>query len=315
MTPPDQALPEAAEEAADQLYGVPPGEFVTTRKALAAQAKADGDAAAAKAIAALRKPNAAGWLVNLLVREQPDQIATLLDLGAAMRKAQSRLAAQDLKALSAQRQKLVRALAGQAYDLATDQGEQVSRTVVNQVEDTLSAALADPDCAEQVRGGRLLGPLSYSGFGPAGLTLVPQPTADEGDEAAADEASGDSASVDEAAAGRARRRAQVEHARQVQEATAAVTVAHREVVKAERAAEALTRTLEKAQRTAEQAHATVEELRARLHDAEQAAGKAQARADDTEQALAENARAGETAREQLADAQQVLDDLEAHPPG
>ena len=300
MTP---ELPESAQEAADELYGVAPADFVATRKALAARAKADGDPAAAKAIAALRKPNQSAWLVNLLVREHPEQIATLIDLGAAMRRAQSRLAAQDLKALSAQRQQLVRALAGQAYDLATDLGEKVSRSVVNQVEDTLSAALADPDCAEQVRGGRLLGPLQYSGFGPAGLTLVPaaepEPTADDADD-------------DEA---RARRRAQVEHARRVQEATAAVTVAQRAVAKAEHAADALAKSLEKAERAAGQAHATLEELRASLAEAEDAASRAQARADDTRRALDENARAADQARSELARAQELLDRLEADQPG
>ena len=54
-------LPERAEEAADELYGVPPGDFVATRNAHAALAKADGDGAAARAIAGLRKPNQAGW--------------------------------------------------------------------------------------------------------------------------------------------------------------------------------------------------------------------------------------------------------------
>lgn len=297
------SLPERAEEAADELYGLLPGEFVAHRNALAAQAKADGDGAAAKAIAGLRKPTQAGWLVNLLVRQEPEQITNLLELGTAMRRAQSRLAAKDLKALSAQRQKLVRAMASQAYELAVELGEQVSRTALNQVEDTLSAALADPASAEQVRGGRLLSPLTYSGFGPAGLTLVPEPV-----QAPAPQA------PDEDDEARARRRAQVEHARKVQEATAAVTVASRALVKAEKSAEALTKSRDKAQAAVDQAQTAAEELENRLEQARKTADKAGATLDATEQALAETLTAAEQGRAALAQAQQTLDELEAAAP-
>lgn len=270
----------ALDAAADELYGVHPSEFVEVRNGLAAQAKASGDKATAKAVAALRKPNQAAWLVNLLVREEPEQLAALLDLGVAMRKAQARLSAGDLKALSAQRQKLVRALAGQAYDLAADHDEQVSRTVLNQVEDTLSAALADPDAGELVRAGRLLGPLTYSGFGPAGLSLVPSPVAVEDDRATGE--------PDESAAQKARRRAQVEHARKVQEATAAVTVAHRALVKAERATDTLTKAQDKARAAAEQAQALVADLAAKLEAAQRSARAATDKLHGAAEALTRN---------------------------
>ncbi|MDT5213828.1 MAG: hypothetical protein QOK18_2067, partial [Mycobacterium sp.] len=57
-----------AEADIDTLYGVPPEEFMALRKELVAAAKKRGDADAAKLIGAARRPTAAAWVVNLLVR-------------------------------------------------------------------------------------------------------------------------------------------------------------------------------------------------------------------------------------------------------
>ena len=60
------------DEVADELYAVPPEEFVALRTTRQDEAKADGDKALAKEIGALPKPSAAAWACNLLVREQRD---------------------------------------------------------------------------------------------------------------------------------------------------------------------------------------------------------------------------------------------------
>ena len=57
------------DEVADELYEVPPEEFIALRKARQDEAKADGDKALAKEIGALPKPSAAAWACNLLVRD------------------------------------------------------------------------------------------------------------------------------------------------------------------------------------------------------------------------------------------------------
>jgi hypothetical protein len=115
------------DEAADELYAALPKDFVATRSALVAAAKAAGDKDLAKAIGGLRRPVTAAWLVNLLVREAGDEVGALLELGAAMRHAQARLSGAELRTLSMQRQQVTRALASRAYALAGERGETVSR--------------------------------------------------------------------------------------------------------------------------------------------------------------------------------------------
>ena len=129
------------------------------------QAKADGDKALAKEIGALPKPSAAAWACNLLVREHRDEIENLVELGTLLREAQENLAGDQLRALDVQRRQLVAALTRQARALANDRGHPVSTAVATQVEETLRAAMADPDAGEALLSGRLTSPMSYSGMG------------------------------------------------------------------------------------------------------------------------------------------------------
>src|SRR4051794_39702905 len=80
-----------ADEVAGELYALPPGQFTASRNARVKDAKAAGDQQAAARIAALRKPTVLAWLVNLLVRELPEQIGGFLDLGDALRDVTSTL--------------------------------------------------------------------------------------------------------------------------------------------------------------------------------------------------------------------------------
>src|SRR3954462_1648408 len=164
------------DEVADELYAVPPEEFIALRKERQDAAKADGDKALAKEIGALPKPSAAAWVSNLLVREQREEIESLVELGTLLREAQENLAGDQLRALDVQRRQLVAALTRQARALANDAGHPVSTAVATQVEDTLRAAMADPEAGEALLSGRPTPPMSYSGMGttvtrPA-LTLV-----------------------------------------------------------------------------------------------------------------------------------------------
>ncbi len=164
--------------ATDELYAGDLEDFIARRSELAKQARTGGDRELAAAITDLRKPSVAAWLVNLLSNEARQDISALLELGAALRHAQARLSAQELRELSRQRQRVVRALTTQAYGIAEDRGHSASRDALDQVSDTLLAALADPEIAERVRAGHLTTPLSYSGFGPPGLSAVPHSSAD-----------------------------------------------------------------------------------------------------------------------------------------
>lgn len=160
------------DEVADELYGLDPADFVEVRTARAKEARDSGDKALAKEITTLRRPTAVAWMVNMLAREHTDDIATLLELGEAMRDAQRHLAGDDLRTLTTQRQQVVRAMARQAAALAVRHGQKPGETALREVGQSLQAALADSEIAEQVRSGRLVTAVSYSGMGPAGLAVV-----------------------------------------------------------------------------------------------------------------------------------------------
>lgn len=142
---------------ADVLYALAPEEFTAAR---AAAAKADK--AAAKDIKALRKPTVGAWLVNTLVRHEPDLLDELLALGPALAAAQASGMGDQLRELGEQRRQLVSAVSDKAFDAADREPTAALRS---EVESTLEAALADPATADAVRTGRLTRALSYAGFG------------------------------------------------------------------------------------------------------------------------------------------------------
>jgi hypothetical protein len=154
------------ESLAMELYGAPPDEFVSRRTALVAEARAAGDRPLAKAIGQLRRPTRSAWLVNLLVHESPEEVTDLLDLGAELQEAQRQRSGPDLRRLSQQRQTALNALTRRAGALAIEHGHAVTDASLQEVSQTLQAALADPSVAALVRIGRVVQPASYGGFGP-----------------------------------------------------------------------------------------------------------------------------------------------------
>ncbi len=164
----ERSAVEALAQAADALYGVLPGAFVARRAELAKAARAQGDRALATGIAGLRKPTAAAWLVNAMVRQCPGELERLFALGTALRTAQAAGAGDELRALTRQRQQLVSALVGQAGKLAHDLSQPVGGAALAGVEETLRAAVADPDVADAVGSGCLTAAISYVGLGVIG---------------------------------------------------------------------------------------------------------------------------------------------------
>ena len=78
------AAPEDLETATD--------EFIERRKQLVAEARAAKDRDLATQIGKLRRPTRSAWLINLLARQEPDDVTTLLELGTALQEAQHRMA-------------------------------------------------------------------------------------------------------------------------------------------------------------------------------------------------------------------------------
>jgi hypothetical protein len=155
--------------AAAELYGTDPQEFTDRRKALASAARAAGDAAAARQIAALRKPTRAAWVVNRLSRAVPDAPSRLAELAAAMRSAQRAKDGRRLRELSARRGDLIDDLTDQA--LATAGVVDPPAGLREDVAATLTAALANPEVATQFTTGTLTRAAQWArGGAPAGAS-------------------------------------------------------------------------------------------------------------------------------------------------
>jgi hypothetical protein len=157
------------DEAADELYAATPDDFMAARTALAKQAKDAGDKELAKQITALRKPTRSAWLVNLVARAEPERVAELVELGADLQEAQQAMDGDTLRRLSRDRRTMIDSLAKRAGELGRDQGYPPPDGAIQEVSQSLQAALGDPTIAEQVRAGRLASAVAYGGFGPDDL--------------------------------------------------------------------------------------------------------------------------------------------------
>jgi hypothetical protein len=163
------------DSVADELYGLPPGEFTSARNARAKQARADGDRELSQQVSRLEKPTTAAWLVNRLAREHAEQLEPLIALGQDLREATSNISGDELRSLTRQRHQVVSALVQQARRLGSEAGVKVSDAVAGDVQQTLDASLADPDAADAVLRGRLTHALEYAGFGPGAGGIAPAP--------------------------------------------------------------------------------------------------------------------------------------------
>ncbi|WP_091066999.1 hypothetical protein [Klenkia brasiliensis] len=311
------------DEVADELYAQLPADFIGARTDAVAEAKRT-DKGLARRIGELGKPTLAAWTVNLLVRESGDQVSELVELGDLLRRAQDDLDPEQLRALDKQRRQVVRALAREAAKHARRAGHPVSDAVVVQVEETLKAAVADPDAAEQVLAGRLTGALAYNGLG------TPEPTAPTTRRPPRRPASSVPAEpppppldLDAARTAKAERAARREAEEKLRDARATLRTARAAVDDAAAEAEQATAAAKEAAQAAGAARgerddararvaeleAALEQARQRAAQAEEEAGAAEAEADRAE---ADRAAAEEDLQRAEADrdrAQQVVDEL------
>ena len=162
-------------EIADDLYALPLADFTPARDALVKEHKADK--ALAASIKGLRKASAAAWVVNLLVRRDPDQVDQVLAVGEALREAQENLDATQLREFTKQRRQLTATVTTAARRMAREEGVRTTESVAEQVEATLTAAMLEPDAARAVRSGLLVTSLSATGLGDldlSGAVAVPE---------------------------------------------------------------------------------------------------------------------------------------------
>ncbi|KUL39561.1 hypothetical protein [Actinoplanes awajinensis] len=312
-----------------RLYEEPPEGFVATRAAAIEQARAAGDRDTAKRLAACKKPTVAAWVVNLLARRRPDLIGDLVTLSEALRSAQRDLHGDQLRELSLQRRQFVSALVADARKLAVAAGAGAGKLPLGEVEATLTAALADPEVAAQVRTGRLIRAAAYAGFGEVPrprLRLItggdedpesdgPEGDADEGEELGASPEAGhvttpglgtvpgmghEAAQEARERAARERRRREVERKRRELE---------RELSAAEAAERRADQQLERAETAERDAEGLVDDLEAELAELERR--RAEAVAEVGRRKLARRGAERETAaaRRRVGDVQAALEDL------
>ena len=305
-------MPAATDELIRRMYEAPPDGFVSARSAAIADAKKSGDKDAVRRLTALRKPTVAAWLVNLLALQRPELIDQLVELSGALREAQRGLKGDAMRELSDQRRQIVSALVTQARKLAAaeDATMTAAKLPLGEVESTLTAALADPDIAAQVRTGRLIRAVSYAGFGEVPrprLRLITGAGVDAEDE---DEDEDD----DEPAVAKPSKADSKEKERRRREHTERRRELKRDLTAAQAAEKRADDQLERAEDAERDAGHAVEDLDAELAELERRRTEAQAEVARRKLARRTAEREAATARRRVGDAEAALEDLEADAP-
>lgn len=157
---------------ANGLYALPLGEFVGARNDRARQAQDAGDKELSEQIRRLRKPSAAAWAINALARERSDLLQEMLDLGGELRDAQTDADGSRTRLLDRTRRELTAKAMAEAAQLSKASGGALSAPAAAGVEETLRAAITDPDAGDAVQEGLLVASFSANPFEPVDLTDV-----------------------------------------------------------------------------------------------------------------------------------------------
>lgn len=150
----------ARDERVAELYSLPLDEFTAARNALAAELTKGGDRDGAAAVRSLKKPSVPAWAVNQLARVRTDDMAALIDLRERMNGA----SADELRAASAERRRLIAALVKEAERILAGAGHAASSSTMERITQTLQAG-ADAEEQDLLRSGRLTHELAPAGFG------------------------------------------------------------------------------------------------------------------------------------------------------
>jgi hypothetical protein len=167
------------ERELDELYGLPLGEFVAARNALAKRLEKAGQTREAERVRELAKPSISAWAVNQLARRDPERVRELLEAGAnlvdAQKAALAGKAADRFDDASRRQRDAVRELLPAAVGVLEEAGHRPSDAVRQRIVASLRAASVDPEGRRLLEHGRL-----QVDFESAGLDLLagfapPQP--------------------------------------------------------------------------------------------------------------------------------------------
>jgi hypothetical protein len=256
-----------ADEALDAVYLGDFEGFVARRNELAKRLRADGDADAAQAVRALKKPSRIAWAINLFGEREGQLSRELLEAGAALREAQARLMAGDaepveLRSAAEGEQAAVNGALDAVAALAEEAGAPLSASAVERVRQTLHAVSLDEAVRADFERRRLSTEHEARGLGGLGAGSGPQPGKGDG-RAGRAEGKGHQkarrqreavrAAENDAAAAQQREEAA---RREVEGARKRAEAAEQDLVRAKKA-------LEAAEREAKKAGRTLDELRDR----------------------------------------------------
>lgn len=162
----------AVAEAASELYRAPLAEFVATRAVIAGRLKKEGNATAAAAIAALRKPSVSTWLVDQLATQSPDQVRELLAAATIVRHATTAGRSGEAEAVrdaSLRFRNALDAVGRKLRRVSEASGRGAADDVLRRAQLTAhAAAVGDPGMREALLRGTLNVDLEPPGFGVPG---------------------------------------------------------------------------------------------------------------------------------------------------
>lgn len=143
------------------LADVPPAQFVAARDALVRELRAQGKAAEARTVAALRRPSVPVWVVNQLARRDPAAVDKLIDVTRRLAAAQA--GGGGLRELMEEQRKLLAGLSADAEKVLAEAGVRGAPELERRVRATLQGAAAREP--QKLRGGELEEELEPLGFG------------------------------------------------------------------------------------------------------------------------------------------------------
>ena len=159
--------PDALGEALDELYAADLQEFVSTRTRLAKQLREADRRDEADALAKLRKPSVAAWVLNQLARRNRREVDLLLDAGHRLREAQAGvLSGGEKDAFEKARNTATESigqLTREAEKLLLERGS-LSGSVLGQVSESLRSAAISGTGRELLARGQFSEPLRGEGF-------------------------------------------------------------------------------------------------------------------------------------------------------
>ena len=165
-------MPDSHAGEIDRLYALPLDEFTRERDELAKRLRKQGDADAAAAVKALKKPSVAAWAVNQVRRDRPDDVRSLLEVTDELHRVYGGLSAAGARERMAEasdmQRDLIRALVRCAEQLLEAGGHSANEQTLGKVADTLRAAALDEELREQLSTGRVVKEQRAASLGPLG---------------------------------------------------------------------------------------------------------------------------------------------------